>query len=164
LKSHNFWGMTTALRHDHCFSDQRQFRCLPSENVAVVMSSLPSAHTTSLYTSPDPSLRLMPYFPPGQRNEPSSLFCSPSEARQHSAFAGTTSHQALGRRQALMRPEMTTPPAPSRAADPPIPPSPPTSYVCPSRRRAGGRRGRGHGAGGCIGTGEPPHRRSCFPH
>ena len=28
------------------------------------------------------------------------------------------------------------------------------SYVCPSGRRAGGRSGRGHGAGGCSGTGE----------
>ena len=26
------------------------------------------------------------------------------------------------------------------------------------------RRGRGHGAGGCSGTGEPPPRRRCFPH
>jgi len=34
----------------------------------------------------------------------------------------------------------------------------------PSGRRAGGRHGRGHGARGCSGTGEPPHRRRCFPH
>ena len=125
---YNSWGVTTALRHDHCFSDQQQFRCLPCENVAVAPSSLPSAHTTFLCTSPDPSLRLMPYFTPGQRNEPLSLLCSPFEARQHTTFAGATPHQALALRQALLRPEMTMPPAPSRAADPPIPP-PPLTYL-----------------------------------
>ena len=85
----------------------------------------------------------LPYFPPGQRNEPSSLLCSPSEARQHTAFVGVMSHQALARRQALLRPEMTTPPAPSRAAAPPIPPPPPTELRLPvwtaSRRPARAR-------------------------